>query len=138
MEIKIIISDSAPGASPDGGALQVSRGTAGSSGAGEAGTTGQQGTAGAAGGSAVASQATAPPDLLQAAAALGAINAGPAPAMTSRSPLDGPMPYMGSGGTQPAGSLAATQVNTESAGPAPGSSSSDSIEITSAPEGTGH
>src|SRR4051794_21530879 len=140
MEIKIIISASAPGASTEASSLQVSGGGSGASSAGESGTTGQSGTAGGAGESRGASQTAAPPDLLRAAAALGAINAGPGPTMTSASQFDGPMPYIGSSvGTQLAvPSAGATQVTTESAGPAPGSGSSDAIEITSAPEGTGY
>ena len=131
MEIKITISDSAPGATAEGSSIQVSRGM---SGPGSASTSGTASTAA----SPAASQTAAPPDLLQAAAAIGAINAGPAPNSASGSSLDGPNPYIGSGGGTYSGapSGAATQINTESAGPAPGSSSSGSIDVTSAPEGT--
>ena len=81
-----------------------------------------------------APQSTAPPELLQAAAAIGAINAGPAPTLAA-APSEGPSPFIGTGaiGDMP-GAFGSASSAPESAGAAPGSAAF--VETTSAPEGT--
>src|SRR6476660_9062642 len=107
MEIKIVISDSKAADTGASNSVHVESG---------------------------APQSTAPPELLQAAAAIGAINAGPAPTLAA-APSEGPSPFIGTGaiGDMP-GAFGSASSAPESAGAAPGSAAF--VETTSAPEGT--
>ena len=116
MEIKIVISESRADA-PGSGA----HATGGTRGTGE---------------SLAASPIVAPLEVLQAAAALGAINAGPAPSVAMLSPTAGPPPFIGASAAETGGMVgAAGAPAAESAGAAPGTGTM--VEATTAPEG-GH
>ena len=116
MEIKIVISESRP-AAPGSEA----HGIGGTPGTGE---------------SPAASPIVAPPEVLQAAAAVGAINAGPAPSVAVLSPIAGPPPFIGASAAETGGMVgAAGAPAAESAGSASGSGTM--VETTTAPEG-GH
>src|SRR5215470_13123573 len=116
MEIKIVISESRPDAA--------------GSGAHATGVTRETGELQA------ASLIVAPPEVLQAAAALGAINAGPAPSVAVLSPTAGPPPFIGASAAETGGMVgAAGAPAAESAGAAPGTATM--VETTTAPEG-GH
>src|SRR5215510_841116 len=98
MEIKIVISESRSDAACSG-----AHATGGTRGTGE---------------SPAASPIVPPPEVLQAVAALGAINAGPAPSVAVLLPTAGPPPFIGASAAETGGMVgAAGAPAAESAGP---------------------
>ena len=123
MEIKIVISEGGSGAGQgEASSVHVTRAPGG------AGAPADSEAAGV-------HQMAAPPEVLRAAAAMGAINAGPAPGLTGAPHVDGPPPFIGASVASEMGGHmgSATSPRGESAGAAPGSG--HFMETTTAAEG---
>ncbi len=117
MEVKIVITD----------ATSV---------AGAQGATSVQVTSGAAGQTTqVAAVPTAPPEVLAAAAATGALDAGPAPNLMSMGTAGAPALFIGEGSGSPSAAMESMAFPAQAAGAAPGSGAQ--MEVHTIAEGGG-